>query len=202
MDNPTPLASSRSAAARERPPLRFLAISGSLRAASLNTALLRATQMLAPPGLVIDLYDGPGGLPHFNPDVEGGAAPLPLPVVKFRRLVSLSDAVILSCPEYARGIPGTLKNALDWLVGCPNFAGTRIALFNASSRANHAQPALKLTLETMSAVIVERAALRVSLSDATPGPQVIVSDAAIAFQIAEALDALVDAVREKGHEGG
>lgn len=201
MDDPTPLASWRSAAAGGRPPLRFLAISGSLRAASLNTALLRAAQMLAPPGLVIDLYDGPGDLPHFNPDVEGGSGPLPPPVAKFRQRVSLSDAVILSCPEYARGIPGTLKNALDWLVGCPDFSGTRVALFNASSRAIHAQAALKLTLETMSAVLVERAALRVSLSDATRGPHVIISDAAIAFQIGEALDALVDAVREDDDRG-
>ena len=96
------------------PPIRVLAISGSLRSASANTAVLRAAVALAPDDVAIALYDGLAELPHFNPDLDGDVAPPS--VADFRRQLAAADGILISSPEYAHGMPGVLKNALDWLV--------------------------------------------------------------------------------------
>lgn len=103
--------------------MRILAVCGSLRAGSSNAALIRAAAALAPPGMKIVLYAGLGDLPHFSPDLDGeGQAPPPA-VAALRSEVSASDGLLISSPEYAHGVPGSLKNALDWLVSWPDFAG-------------------------------------------------------------------------------
>jgi NAD(P)H-dependent FMN reductase len=144
----------------ELQPLRILAISGSLRTASSNTALLRAAAILAPEGVEINVYDGLGDLPHFNPDLEGAEPPS---VQDFWAQVRASDGMLLSTPEYAHGVPGVLKNALDWLVGDTEFSGKPVALLNASPRATYAHASLLETLTVMSARIVSEASLTVSL---------------------------------------
>jgi len=144
----------------ERPTVRILAISGSLRAASSNTALLRAAVLLAPEGVQITVYDGLGELPHFNPDLEVAEPPV---VTEFRRLIRTSDGLLISSPEYAHGVPGVLKNALDWLVGGDEFIGKPVALLNASPRATHAQASLRETVTTMSGRIVDEACIAVPL---------------------------------------
>ena len=93
---------------------KILAISGSLRAGSSNTALLRAAQALAPAGATVELYAGLAELPHFNPDLEGHE---PDSVHALRASLRAADAVLFSSPEYAHGVPGSLKNMLDWVVG-------------------------------------------------------------------------------------
>lgn len=170
----------------------ILALSGSLRAASLNTALLRAAQGLAPEGLVIEIYDGLGALPLFNPDLDPGSLPI---VTAFLARAARADALLIACPEYARGIPGAFKNALDWLVGSPTFSGKPVALFNASQRAIEAQAALRLVLQTMALVIVEPASITVPLlgTDATPAD--IAADGIAAPAIKRALAAFADALQ-------
>jgi NAD(P)H-dependent FMN reductase len=61
-----------------------------------------------PPGVSMTIYDGLGALPHFNPDLEGME---PSSVLEFRRQLKASDGVLICSPEYAHGVPGTLKNA-------------------------------------------------------------------------------------------
>lgn len=171
--------------------LDILALSGSLRAASLNTALLRAAQSLAPTGMTIEIYDGIGALPLFNPDLDPRAAPS---VVTFLARAARADALLIACPEYARGIPGAFKNALDWLVGSEEFAGKKAALFNASSRATEAQAALRLVLTTMAVGIVEAASVTLPL----PGPDwtatLVAADADLAPRLRGALAALAKAL--------
>lgn len=137
--------------------IRLLAISGSLRAASSNTTLLRAATALAPEGVEIFIYGGLGDLPHFNPDLDGENA-LP-PVADFRSRLAASDGVLVSSPEYAHGVPGVLKNALDWVVSTGEFMGKPVALINASPRAIHAQASLTETLTVMMADIVAEASI-------------------------------------------
>src|SRR5215470_6509128 len=108
----------------------IVAISGSLRRASGNAALIEAAAGLAPPGVTCAIYRGVGDLPHFNPDIEEGGR-FPAAVEQWRALAARADAFLISCPEYARGIPGSFKNALDWLVGYDGFSGKPVALFNA-----------------------------------------------------------------------
>lgn len=97
-------------------------------------------------------YAGLGDLPHFNPDLDGEGQAPPPGVAALRSLVSASDGVLISSPEYAHGVPGSLKNALDWLVSSPDFAGKPVLLLNASAAGGQfAQRSLAETLRTMSA---------------------------------------------------
>jgi chromate reductase, NAD(P)H dehydrogenase (quinone) len=134
----------------------ILGICGSLRSRSRNRQLLALGAALAQPHAVWRDYDGLGELPHFNPDIEQNDA-LPDEAANLRNLVQTSDALIISTPEYAHGLPGSLKNALDWLVGDPHFSGKTVALWSPTDRSLFAQAQLREVLRTMDAVIVEDA---------------------------------------------
>jgi NAD(P)H-dependent FMN reductase len=132
---------------------RVPCLPGSLRRVSSNTAALLAARELAPSALSLTLYAGLGTLPLFNPDDECGD--LPLSVRALREAVGQSDALLIACPEYAHGVPGVLKNLLDWLVGSLEFPGKPVLLINASARgSHHAQDALCEILRTMSARLI------------------------------------------------
>jgi chromate reductase len=92
--------------------LKILAISGSLRAGSLNTRLLEAAVELVPSGMTVELYEGLGEIPHYNADLDGAATPPA--VVDLRSRIARADGVLIATPEYNYSIPGVLKNAIDW----------------------------------------------------------------------------------------
>ena len=143
--------------------MKILGISGSLRARSSNTALLRALAQLAPEGVEITLSTPLDRLPHFNPDLE---EPNPPPSVQdWRAELESSDGVYICSPEYAFGIPGVLKNALDWDVSSGKLYRKPVALINASPNhggAMKAQASLVQTLTAMSANLVDRAFVSVT----------------------------------------
>ncbi|OBS09856.1 NADPH-dependent FMN reductase [Acidihalobacter prosperus] len=143
--------------------MKILAISGSLRQASLNSLLLRAVARLAPAGIEVTLYRGLGELPLFNPDLEADVC---TPVADLRRRILQTDALLIASPEYAHGVTGAIKNGLDWMVGNETFVDKPVALLNASPRAVHAQAALRETLCTMSARIIDEACITVPLMGA------------------------------------
>ncbi|WP_042978744.1 NADPH-dependent FMN reductase, partial [Bacillus clarus] len=93
---------------------KIIAISGSIREGSSNTNILKALTAFIPEGVDYTIYTGIEELPHFNPDVDRVKAPVV--VEEFRKTISESHALIICTPEYAKGIPGVLKNALEWLV--------------------------------------------------------------------------------------
>ena len=128
--------------------MKILALCGSLRAVSSNRSALEACALLAPTGTEVTIFDGIDKLPHFNPDLD--CDPLPEKVAELRRLVGECDRLLISSPEYAHGMAGALKNALDWLVSSLEFPGTEVGLINTSSRASHAQAQLREVLTTMS----------------------------------------------------
>jgi len=148
--------------------MNLLAISGSLRTSSSNTRLLSALALLVPTDVTFAFYSGLAELPHFNPDLD--IDPAPVEVKKYRERLQWADAVAISSPEYAHGVPGALKNALDWVVGSGELVGKPVALLNASPRATHAYESLTETLRTMSAVILPEASITVPLlgSDLDP----------------------------------
>jgi len=168
--------------------MQILAISGSLRRSSSNTALLRAAASLAPEGVEVVMYGGLGELPHFNPDLEEAEPPA---VSELRAHIRASDGVLISSPEYAHGVPGVLKNALDWLVGGEEFIGKPVALFNASLRATYAQAALTETITVMSGRIVAEASLTLSLLGKNLDESDIVADPEIANAVRAAIVAFV-----------
>src|SRR5256885_8484177 len=125
-------------------PVDIVAICGSLRAHSSNLALLQAAVRVAPAGVRIILYDGLGRLPHFNPDLdqEGGAPPPA--VAELRRSLIAADAVLISSPEYAHGVPGALKNMLDWLVSPGELVDKPVAPLNPAPAGGPFAPASPL----------------------------------------------------------
>jgi chromate reductase len=167
--------------------MRILGISGSLRNASINSALLRAVKRLALPDIDLAIFGGVGELPLFNPDLE---ASLPAQVIALHAAVAESDALLFASPEYAHGVTGAIKNTLDWLVSFEPFVGKRVAVLNASPRAHHADMALRETLKTMSAVIVEEASLSIPLLGAKLSEAGMVEDPLVSSAIKHSLLAL------------
>jgi chromate reductase len=142
---------------------RVLALSGSLRKASLNTTLLRAAEEAAPPGTKVTLFDALEAVPLFNEDLESGTVP---PAVKhLRDAVGRADGLLISTPEYNHSIPGVLKNALDWLSrSTPSrvLAGKPVAVMGATVGTwgtRLAQAALRQVLFSTESLVMPRSAL-------------------------------------------
>lgn len=167
--------------------MKILAISGSLRAASNNTALLRAAARLAPADISVELFRDLGNLPLFNPDIEATDPPV---VARFRAQLMAADAVLIASPEYAHGVTGAMKNALDWMVGGEAFVNKPVALLNASPRAVHAQAALRETITVMSALIVDQASIVIPVLGSRLDEKGMVAHPVIAKALREALQAL------------
>lgn len=172
--------------------MKILAISGSLRTASLSTALLRTAAVLIPYGVELTLYDGLGNLPHFNPELD--KEPLPLSVAEFRSQLNSSAGVIISTPEYAHGVPGVLKNALDWLVGSGELYEKPITLFSASPRGRFAQASLIETLTVMMARLIPDAFVNVSSPVGTGDAEVVASNMDLSTHIERALAVFAKAI--------
>ncbi|MGY5123528.1 NADPH-dependent FMN reductase [Streptomyces nigrescens] len=137
--------------------MRLLALSGSLRARSSNGAVLRSA---------LTFWDGPaatadiGALPHFNPDLDGEDATPPAPVAALRTAVASADALLVVSPEYAHGVPGALKNALDWLVSSGECVSKPVAVITASpspAGGDHANAQLREVLRMMTGEVVTAA---------------------------------------------
>ena len=171
--------------------ISILAISGSLRAVSSNTALLHAAARVAPPGMAVVLYGGLGELPHFNPDLEGSDPPA---VADLRLRVREADGLLISSPEYAHGVPGAMKNLLDWLVGGEEFVGKPVAIWNAAPRSTRALESLTETVTVMSARLVRPASIDVPLLGKSLDENGIVARPELADPLRDALEAFAQAI--------
>jgi len=128
--------------------INILAISGSLRSTSANTNILRAIAAMVPQNIAVNIWEGLDSLPHFNPELEE----VFLPVVNFRQKLKEADAVIFSTPEYAFGVPGVLKNALDWVVSSGELNGKPVAAIGASPLYSGGEKALASLFLTLTAL--------------------------------------------------
>jgi len=146
--------------------MKFLAISGSGRSASTNTAMLKTVSGIAVPGHRITVFSGVTDLPVFSPDAE--SSPLPQSVQAFVDLIRESDGLIISSPEYVRAIPGGLKNAIDWLVSRDEIIGKPIALMHASHRGDDMLAQLRLVLSTVSDKFAHEHFLKFELMKLSP----------------------------------
>lgn len=174
--------------------MKILAISGSLRAASTNRTVLEAAARLAPEGMEIELYQDLAALEPFNPDQDETP---PAVAAGLRSRVGMSDGILISSPEYAHGIAGVLKNALDWLVGSLEFPEKPVALYNTSPRAFLAEAALIETLRTMSAHLPPEASLALALSGRNLDAAGVAADPEFSAQIRAALTAFARAIEKK-----
>jgi chromate reductase len=172
--------------------MRILAVCGSLRAASSNGAILDAAAQLVPEGARVERFDGIGALPHFNPDLDVGP-PLPA-VARWREALRGADAILISSPEYVHGVPGALKNALDWIVSSGELGGKPLALLD-TSRGGFATPQLREILTTLEARLVPEASLRLHLWTNRVDAAAIVANEAAASALRAALAALAASAR-------
>ena len=175
-------------------PVLVMAISGSLRHGSSNGALVEAVARLTPKAADVVIYDDLAALPPFNPDLDGVGAPEA--VITFRAWLQACDAVLISSPEYAHGVPGVLKNALDWVVGSGELIHKPIALINASARATHAWASLRETLTVMSAHVIRDASITVPLGGRALDATGIVQDVELSTALRAAIHALAVATRD------
>ena len=148
------------------PTLRVLALSGSLRQASLNSAMLDMAQTCAPADMRVERFKTLHELPLFNPDLEPFE---PAPVAVLRVAIQAADVVLIASPEYAHGISGVMKNALDWMVSTGALVDKPVVIWNASPRATHALEAMRETLTVMSARLIGSAALSLLVVNALEG---------------------------------
>ena len=176
-----------------------MGLCGSLRLRSSNRALLFAARKHAPEGMDVVIFESIGDLPHFDPDLDGpehDPEDHPDAVRRLRRELAASNAMLISTPEYAHGLPGSLKNALDWLVSSPAMIGKPVALiYGSTGQANYAQEQLKEILTTMSAVVVPDAIIAVQGVRSKVDDRGTVSDQQLTLQIEGALRVLAAFVR-------
>jgi chromate reductase len=145
--------------------MKILAISGSARRLSTNTALLRGLAAAAPQGVEIVVFKGVGRLPVFSPDLDDDP---PAQVRAYIGLVEASDGVLVSSPEYVRALPGGMKNAIDWLVSRDTLVGKPMALLHASHRGDDMLESLRQVLATVSNRFAPELFLRLPLMKMSP----------------------------------
>lgn len=145
--------------------MKILALSGSLRANSYNTSIVKHLQTL---NKNVEVYDVLGKFPLFNPDLDIHTLEedkSPKSVVEFRAKVREADVFVISTPEYAHQIPGVLKNALDWLVSSDAIVGKPTVVISASTSAmggDKAHTQLMALLKVISGNVLEDTSLIVS----------------------------------------
>jgi chromate reductase, NAD(P)H dehydrogenase (quinone) len=146
--------------------MKFLAVSGSTRLGSTNTAMLRSIQSAAGSAHVVTIFDRINELPVFSPDLEYPDPPKQ--VVQFAKSIAKVDGLIVASPEYVRSIPGGLKNAIDWLVSRNELIEKPIVLAHASHRGDDMLRQLRTVLGTVSVRFNEDLFLRFHLTTLSP----------------------------------
>lgn len=167
---------------------RILLISGDTREGSLHTAALRTAVRFAPADIGVVRYDGLRDLPAFVPDEPA----MPATVALLRHRAGAADAVLVSTPEYAGSLPGSLKNLLDWLVEGGDLRGKPVAWLSVTPPAQD-QAALA-TLETVlghaGARVLKSACIRIPLAPQAVDDQGIVTDPRLHTALQDMLRAL------------
>ena len=130
--------------------MKILGISGSLKSTSSNTSILLASKKLMKENMELEIYEHLVNLPPFNPDNDGHMPPAF--VKQFRDALKEADGVLISTPEYAHGIPGSLKNAIDWTVSSGEFVDKPVAVITGSASFTGGDKALASLMQTLEAV--------------------------------------------------
>lgn len=142
--------------------MKIIAICGSTRASSTNLHLIKAISNIAVDILDVEVFQGLTEIPHYNPDLDNDYPPLQ--VTAFRAKLKASDGILICTPEYAMGVPGTLKNAIDWTVSSMEFSRKPVALIIASSMGQKGHRSLLETLKVIEAAMTAETQLLISFA--------------------------------------
>jgi NAD(P)H-dependent FMN reductase len=175
-------------------PKNVLALCGSTRARSSNKRYLEAVERLAGPAWSIVSYEGLLLLPPFNPDVDPDHPPAP--VQDLLDVLAAADGVVICTPEYAMGVPGTLKNLIDWTVATSAFSKKPTALITASLGGQKGHAALMETLKVIEASMTEKTQMVISHAQTKINADSVITDPAVLERVRTlvwALDGLMQA---------
>lgn len=183
--------------------IRIVAISGSLRRRSYNTALLRAAAEQAPAGVDVELWPI-GDVPMYNGDVEA-AGGFPEPVARLRAAVAGADGLLLASPEYNRSVTGALKNAVDWLSRGPDSPLDRkpAAILGGGGRSGTrlSQTHLRAVLRHNEVAVVADPEVHVARVRHAFDANLTLTDESVAAKIRQLVAALVDLIAERSTSG-
>lgn len=175
--------------------IKILAISGSLRKNSSNTNVLYAISNLKSENIDFQFYEGLEHLPYFRPEADTDDPPAS--VKDLREQLKLADGVIICTPEYARGVPGVLKNALDWIVSSGEFMNKPVAVISASSRitgGDKAHESIMLTLQMIEANIPKESTLQIGVVGTKINSKAEILDPTTREQLKSVLNSLISSI--------
>lgn len=170
--------------------LTILAVSGSLRTSSSNTLILKEIQKWVPHHIAFNIYQDMATLPAFDDSMDA-----PEPVIAWRRLLAAADGVFICSPEYAFGIPGALKNAMDWTVGSGELVNKPLALVTAATGGDKAHAAWLHIFTALSANIPDGGSLLIPFVRSKLNEKGELSDAATRAAIQSVLLALINSIK-------
>ncbi|WP_257208195.1 NADPH-dependent FMN reductase [Bacillus cereus] len=176
--------------------IKILAISGSLRKNSSNTNVLYAISNLKSENIDFQFYEGLEHLPYFSPEADTDDPPAS--VKDLREQLKLADGVIICTPEYARGVPGVLKNALDWVVSSGEFMNKPVAVISASSRitgGDKAHESIMLTLQMIEANIPKESTLQIGVVGTKINSKAEILDPTTREQLKSVLNSLISSTQ-------
>lgn len=172
----------------------ILAICGSTRQQSSNLELIQAIKESETERADIIIYQGLATVPHFNPDLD--TEDPPEAVTAFRQQLNEADGILIFTPEYAMGVPGTLKNAIDWTVSSMEFSHKPVALITSSTLGNKAHASLLETLKIIECDIPDTSQLVIShIKTKLKGG--VITDASTAEQVKQLMRSLYKTINQK-----
>jgi chromate reductase, NAD(P)H dehydrogenase (quinone) len=170
--------------------INILAIPGSLRLNSSSNQILNAIVALTPKDVSIEIFKGVGYIPHFN-DAED----TPEAVAVFREKIKNADAVLICTPEYAFGVPGSLKNAIDWTVSSGEFIDKPLGFITASTHGEKGHAAMRFIFTAIPAKVIDDALLLISFVRSKLDAAGNVKDPVVLNDLNKVLFSLIQSVR-------
>lgn len=170
-------------------PFKIIGLLGSTRASSTNLQILNVVGKMLPGSCDFEIFKGIDRLPHFNPDNDNGK--LDENVKQFRDMLDQADAIIICTPEYVFSLPGSLKNAIEWLVSTTILSHKPGALITASTSGEKAHEALHLVMKTLELNIPDRASLLIQAPKTKLTHNGEIHDAKTLEALRELIDVLV-----------
>jgi chromate reductase, NAD(P)H dehydrogenase (quinone) len=168
---------------------KILALCGSTRKNSTNLNLIKAIIDLTKKKFEFTIFEVLTDIPHFNPDLDTGNPPQL--IIDFRKQLKEADGILLCTPEYAMGVPGTLKNAIDWTVSSMEFSKKPTALITASSMGEKGHASLLETLKVIEADITDETQLLIPFAKTKVSQDCKITDSKTLCEVNALLDAFL-----------